>query len=79
MRIHTLKVYLLQLVVSVCVLYLLTSSKHDGLAGTRFGWGLYQDPELASGVARAVSGLMLGLSVDAQLRVLSSLQEILSK
>lgn len=55
------------------------SSKHDGLAGTRFGWGLYQDPKLASGVAHTVASLMLGLSVDVQLRVLSSLQVVLSK
>jgi len=56
-----------------------SSSKHDGLAGTRFGWGLYQDPKLASGVAHTVASLMLGLSVDVQLRVLSSLQVVLSK
>ena len=53
------------------------SSKHEGLAGTRFGWGLYQDSVLAQNVAQVVNVLTLGLSVDVQLRVLASIQAII--
>ena len=55
------------------------SSKHEGLAGSRFGWGLFSDVGLALRVSAAVNDLVLGLSVDAELRVLSSLQAILSE
>ena len=55
------------------------SSKHEGLAGSRFGWGLFRDAGLAHKVSAAVDTLVLGLSVDAELRVLSSLQAILSE
>ncbi|CAI8010915.1 Tryptophan aminotransferase-related protein 3 [Geodia barretti] len=54
-----------------------SSSKHEGLAGTRFGWGLYQDSVLAQNVAQVVNVLTLGLSVDVQLRVLASIQAII--
>lgn len=56
-----------------------SSSKHEGLAGSRFGWGLFRDAGLAHKVSAAVDTLVLGLSVDAELRVLSSLQAILSE
>jgi hypothetical protein len=57
-----------------CIIY---SSKHEGLAGTRFGWGLYEDSVLAQNVAQVVNVLTLGLSVDVQLRVLASIQAII--
>ncbi len=53
------------------------SSKHGGLAGTRFGWGLVKDKDLAVGMLQVVSGIMLDFSVDVQLRVLSGLQVVL--
>lgn len=55
------------------------SSKHDGLAGTRFGWGLYEDSDLAMNVAAVIDTIVLGLSIDVELRVLASLQAILGK
>ena len=55
------------------------SSEHDGLAGTRFGWGLYEDAVLATNVASVIDTLVLGLSIDVELRVLASLQAILGK
>ena len=53
------------------------SSKHEGLAGTRFGWGLYRDATLAQSVANVVDALVLGVSIDVELRVLAALQAIL--
>lgn len=55
------------------------SSKHDGLAGTRFGWGLYEDSDLAMNVASVIDTIVLGLSIDVELRILASLQAILGK
>ena len=55
------------------------SSKHDGLAGTRFGWGLIKDAELVKRVTTTVEKMVLSFSVDIQLRVLSSLQTVLSE
>ncbi len=55
------------------------SSKHGGLAGTRFGWGLLKDKELAIGMLKVVNGIMLDYSVDVQLRVLDGLQAVLGK
>jgi L-tryptophan--pyruvate aminotransferase len=54
-----------------------SSSKHDGLAGSRFGWGLYEDPMLALNVTAVIDTLVLGLSIDVELRVLASMQAIL--
>ena len=55
------------------------SSKHGGLAGSRFGWGLYEDPMLAANVTNVIDTLVLGLSIDVELRVLASMQAVLSK
>jgi aspartate/methionine/tyrosine aminotransferase len=56
-----------------------SSSKHEGLAGTRFGWGLYEDLDLAQGVATVIDSLVLGLSIDVELRVLASIQAIIGE
>ena len=55
------------------------SSKHEGLAGTRFGWGLFEDPALAQSVAGVVDTLTLGLSIDVELRVLASVRAIIGR
>lgn len=55
------------------------SSKHGGLAGTRFGWGLVKDKDLAVDMLKVVSGIMLDYSIDVQLRVLNGLQAVLGK
>lgn len=56
-----------------------SSSKHEGLAGSRFGWGLYENTELAENVAEVVDILTLGLSIDVELRVLASIQAIIGE
>lgn len=56
-----------------------SSSKHGGIAGTRFGWGLYEDSTLAMNVVTVIDTLVLGLSIDVELRVLASLQAILEE
>ena len=53
------------------------SSKHEGLAGSRFGWGLYEDSELAQDVAMAVDIFTLGLSIDVELRIVTIIQAII--
>ena len=58
---------------------LLISSKHGGMAGTRFGWGFYEDFTLAQRVNNVIETLVLGISIDTELRVLASLQAILGK
>ena len=55
------------------------SSKHDGLAGTRFGWGLIKDSKLAQRMWAVVSAITLSTSIDIELRVLNSMRAILSK
>ena len=55
------------------------SSKHDGLAGTRFGWGLVKDANLAGDMLSAIIAISLSSSVDIELRVLNSMQAILSE
>ena len=55
------------------------SSKHDGLAGTRFGWGLVKDAKLADDMLKAIMAISLSSSVDIELRVLNSMQAILSE
>lgn len=57
----------------------MSSSKHDGLAGTRFGWGLVRDAELAKKMWTAVMAVSLSSSVDIELRVMNSMQAILSE
>ena len=57
----------------------LSSSKHDGLAGSRFGWGLIKDVDLATRMSAALEKLVLSLSVDNQLRVLTNLEFVLSE
>lgn len=59
------------------IILLHCSSKHEGLAGSRFGWGLYENTELAENVAEVVDILTLGLSIDVELRVLASIQAII--
>lgn len=56
---------------------LLSSSKHDGLAGTRFGWALVKDEALAKNMSDMASQMILSSSVDIELRVLTSMQSIL--
>ena len=55
------------------------SSKHDGLAGTRFGWGLVKDKDLAQRMFSVVSAITLALSADIELRILNSMQTILGE
>ena len=56
-----------------------SSSKHDGLAGSRFGWGLIKNNDLANDTKQVIRSFVLSLSVDAQLRVLTSQDSIMSE
>ena len=60
-------------------MFLLSSSKHDGLAGSRFGWALVRDADLASSMWGVVYSMTIGVSVDIEMRVLTSMEAILSK
>ena len=55
------------------------SSKHDGLAGTRFGWGLVKDSQLAKKMLSTVMAVSLSSSVDIELRVMNSMKAILGE
>ena len=55
------------------------SSKHDGLAGTRFGWALVKDKDLAQRMFTIVDAITLSVSADIELRILNSMQTILSE
>ena len=61
---------------SIVIVY---SSKHDGLGGTRFGWALVKDPYLASDMLSVVSTLLYSFPVDIELRILTSMEAIISK
>ena len=60
-------------------MYVINSSKNDGLAGTRFGWGLVRDSILADSMSDVASSVVIAQSADIELRVLSSLETTLSK
>ena len=62
-------------VVCVCV----CSSKHDGLAGTRFGWALVKDKDLAQRMRSIVRNIALSLSADIELRILNSMKTIVGE
>ena len=62
----------------MCLNYL-HSSKHGGFAGSRFGWALVKDAELASSMWNIASSMILSLSVDIELRILTAMQAVLSK
>lgn len=55
------------------------SSKHGGFAGSRFGWALVKDSELALSMWNVASSMVLSLSVDIELRILTAMQAVLSK
>ena len=58
-------------------MYGINSSKNDGLAGTRFGWGLVRNPILADSMSDVASSIVIAQSADIELRVLSSLETTL--
>ena len=55
------------------------SSKHDGLAGTRFGWALVKDKDLAQRMIAIVNAITLAVSADIELRIINSMQTILGE
>ncbi len=63
----------------VVICLFVTSSKQDGLAGTRFGWGLVKDRGMAQRMMSIMAGVMLSVSVDIELRIINSMQAILGK
>ena len=63
----------------MCQLPIPHSSKHNCLGGTRFGWSLIKDLDLAKRVWAEVGLVMNSISIDVELRVLHSLHSIVSK
>lgn len=56
-----------------------SSSKHGGLAGTRFGWGLIKNDELIQHLSEIIYGTIFSVSEDSMLRVYNTIGQILSK
>lgn len=56
-----------------------SASKHCGLAGTRFGWGLFKDKELANQVYEIMIYTMAALPEDSMLRTFNTIDQVLSK
>ena len=56
-----------------------SATKHDGLGGTRFGWGLYRDKELASQISEIVLKTIVAVSEDSMLRTYNTINQVLSK
>ena len=56
-----------------------SASKHCGLAGTRFGWGLYRNKELANQISKIVDETMYSIPEDSMLRTYNTINQVLSK
>jgi len=56
-----------------------SASKHCGLAGTRFGWGLFKDAKLADQVDEIIFGTIIAVSEDSMLRTYNTINQVLSK
>ena len=56
-----------------------SASKHCGLAGTRFGWGLFRNQELANQITKIVTGTIVAVSEDSMLRAYNTINQVLSK
>ena len=56
-----------------------SATKQCGLAGTRFGWALLRDKELANQISEILAGTMVSVSEDAMLRAYNTISQILSK
>lgn len=56
-----------------------SASKHCGLAGTRFGWGLFRDATLADQVNNIVFGTIAAVSEDSMLRAYNTISQVLGK
>ena len=56
-----------------------SATKHCGLAGTRFGWALFRDKELADQISEILIGTMVAVSEDSMLRAYNTINQVLSK
>ena len=56
-----------------------SASKHCGLAGTRFGWGLFKDATLADQVDEIKYGTIVAVPEDSMLRTYNTISHVLSK
>jgi len=56
-----------------------SASKHDALAGSRFGWGLVKDAELAKSINDINSALIFTIPEDAVLRTYNTMTSVISK
>ena len=58
---------------------ILSASKHDALAGSRFGWGLVKDAELAESMNDVNKAIVYTIPEDAVLRTYNTMSSIISK
>ena len=56
-----------------------SASKHDALAGSRFGWGVVKDAELAKSINDINSALIFTIPEDAVLRTYNTMTSVISK
>jgi len=56
-----------------------SASKHDALAGSRFGWGLVKDAELAKNMNDVNEAIVFSIPEDAMLRTYNTMNSIISK
>ena len=56
-----------------------SASKHCGLAGTRFGWGLFKDATLADQTNEVKYGTIVAVSEDSMLRTYNTISHVLGK
>ena len=56
-----------------------SASKHCGLAGTRYGWGLFKDATLAEQVNEIKFGTIIAVSEDSMLRAYNTISSVLGK
>jgi len=56
-----------------------SASKHCGLAGTRFGWGLIKDAELASSMMEVDLSVLIAPPEDSMLRAYNTISSVLSE
>ena len=56
-----------------------SASKHCGLAGTRFGWGLFKDATLANQIIEIKFGTIIAVPEDSMLRAYNTISSVLGK
>jgi len=56
-----------------------SASKHCGLAGTRFGWGLVKDATMANSIMGVDYGVLVTPPEDSMLRAYNTISSVISE